>query len=335
VINPAQLNIFMTNASTLIGSVYGMSAADSVYKRITSEYPFGEALTLLLGWTGKLVKPRTWEGPRVVTEPAPETYAVNCMPYEHTVAIDRFRLMDCGGNFGIYYRTLQDQIEELNRMPDYWTRDLIEGLGSYASTSGTGNRQLGYDGLTHWNSAHPVDVYNAALGTYCNDFGTAGVVLNGITVGGLFSPTAFATLCEYTPTIKGQDNEPLNIRIDTLMHPPQLRTEVELVLKSTFFAPPAWGTITGQVGAADNVFKRFGVEPLENTFLTSATGWYGLCTKKSYMPFMWGPREPASITPMVAPNTPNNFANHQLLWGGEGRAAAFWGYEFLSFRSGR
>jgi hypothetical protein len=233
---------------------------------------------------------------------------------------------------------LPDMARQSKRWPDLQIRDLLENSGAQ-----TGFRQNGLDGLSAFNTAHPIDLYVPATGTYCNDFTGGGVNINyaktgggtiSTLVGGAFSPTAFATLAEYMTTIKAEDNEAWGITPNLLMHAPQLRMEVELVLKSQFFAPPSWGTITGQVGAADNPLKRFGIEPLENPLLNDVATWYLFDTTKAFKPLIWGLHTAPIMTPRVDEDDPSVFDNHTYLWGIWARATPAWGFSQTFARSG-
>lgn len=329
-VTPQGFSVFITNVNTLIGAVYDTDDVQSVWKEIATELPCTSS-QLTLGWTGLMPKMRPWFGPRQPHEPNAQTYTVVMVPYENTYTIDRFHLDD--DQYGIYYRMLPDLARQAKRQPDYELRDLIEGNGIYASAS----RQAGFDGLSFWNTAHPIDVYNAGAGTYVNDFTGGGVSIGGVTVGGALSPTSFTSVFEYMQTIKGEDGERLGVKPNVLMHPPTLRAEVELILKSTFFAPPSWGAyspIGSQVGAADNPLKRFGVEPIQNDFLSSNTKWYLMDTTKAFKPFLWVVREATQTVPRVNENDPVVFDTHKFQWGQWNRISPAWDYSFLSARSG-
>lgn len=336
-ITPQGLSVFVTNVNTMWGQVYETLGVDSYYDQIATTIPCStEQWTT--GWTGLMPKMRIWSGPRYVHEPAPQLYTVVPRPYEDTYAIDRFKLDD--DQFGLYYRMLPDMARQIRRWPDLELRDLLEASGAYSSTA----VQLGLDGVANWSTAHPVDIYNATLGTYCNDFTNGGVSITyanpqgapvSTTVGGALTPTAFTTLWEYMTTIKGQDNEVLGVQGDTLMHAPQLKAEVELILRSTFFAPPQWGVnVTGQVGAADNPLKRFGVQSLENRFLANVYNWYLMDTKATVKPFTWVLREAPVMVPRINENDPVVFDTHHFLWGVWARATPAWSFPFLAARSG-
>lgn len=327
-ISPAQFNLFRSNISLIQGAAYDAVKKALIFPRIAQTTPVGEAAQIAFAWCGMLPKARMWQGPRVVHEPAPQTYVVVPVPYEHTTSIDRFHLDD--DKAGVYYRTLPDQAHQLAKQPDYWMRDMLEARGNFAS----GAYQNGLDGLTHWNSAHPVDLYNPAAGTYTNDFTGGGVVVNGILVGGAFGSTAFSTLRNNFGTLKGEDGEPLELMMDLLMVPAMLETEATVILQAAFYAPPAWGTLTGQVGAADNVFRRFGVELLVNKLLVSQTKWYGMVTGGAVKPFQWCEREASRIVQRTSEQDPVMFDEHKMLSGGWGRGVPAWNLAWLSARSG-
>lgn len=320
-ITPAQFAVFVSNVNTLIGQAWVEPEA-SVYTELAQTIPSSSTQNVY-GWTGMLQVPRVWTGPRIVDEPAPQTYTLVNLPYEKTVAIDRFHLDD--DMMGIYYRVLPDMARQIKRLPDLWSRDLLENRGTQ-----TGSRQNGLDTLTFFNTAHPIDFYDSSKGTYSND-ATAGGIPG---VGGAFSPTALATLYEYMLGLKGEDLEVLKVIPDTVMIPNQLKLEAELVIKSMTFAPPSWGTITGQVGAADNPLRRFGLDMLINPYLKSATTWYLADTKRAFKPMIWQVREAPRMVPRIQENDPVVFDMHKYLWGGWGRAAPGWGPSWLMARSG-
>ncbi len=324
-ITPTGFNLFISTVNTAIGQVYSDATIPEHWKNFSSVMPSAGSQNVY-GWTGMLPKPRVWKGSRVVVRANPQTYTLVNLPYEHTLGIDRFHLDD--DLMGIYYRQIPDQARQVRRLPDYWHRDLLENLGDQ-----TGTRQNGLDGLTYFNSAHPVNVYSSAAGTYTNTT-LGGQTINSRVIGGAFGPTSFATVVEYMMNLPGEDGEPLGIYPNMAMFPSALMLEAELVLKSTFFAPPSWGTITGQVGAADNPLKRFGVTPIINEYLTSNTNWYAMDTTKSFKPMIWQERSPAVYTPRISENDPVVFDRHTYLWGVWGRVTPGWSYSFLMHRSG-
>lgn len=332
-ISPAQFNLFKSTINTMAGAAYAETPTH--YKRICTTVPSSSAQNVY-GWTGMLPKPRLWTGPRVVVEAAPQTYTLVNKPFEETLGINRIDLDD--DMAGIYYRQIPDLARQLKRQPDYWNRDLLEARGDYSSTAD----QLGFDGLAHWNTAHPVDLYNTAAGTYCNDFTGGGqtISIGGVStlVGGALGLTALATMREYMGILKAEDGEPMGITPDVIMFPSMLEMEIDVLLKSAFFSPPSFGTFTGQVGAVDNPGRRFGLEPLKNELLGAGTthgrDWYLLDTTKAIKPFLHQEREPTVMVPRMSPSDPVVFDENRYLWGGWGRIGMGWAYAWLSARSG-
>jgi phage major head subunit gpT-like protein len=336
-ITPANFNVFITNVNTMIGETY--SVTPTHYQQFASTIPVTSRF-LELGWTGMLPKMRVWNGPRYAFEPAPQTFLVEVLPYEQTLTLDRFRLDD--DMFGIYYKILPNMARQSKRWPDLETRDLLENAGAY-----TGTRQNGPDGQAFFSTSHPVDFYNAGISTgigstYVNDFtgGGQNVTYNKpvgtvtTLTGGAFNFTSFATVVEYMRYIPAEDGEAWGITPSHIMHAPQLQLEVELVLKSTFAAPPSFGGITGQVGSADNPVRRFGMEPICNELLKNPYTWYVMDNTKAFRPVIWGLRKAPVLVPRTQETDPMVFDSHQFTWGSWGRAVATWGFSQTMARSG-
>jgi len=327
--NPANFNLFVTTVKTILGSLYEKDQLEAFWRQVSDETPAdSEAVTF--GWTGLMPKMRLWTGARQPHQPAAQTYTVIPQPFENTYSLDRFKYDD--DKYDVFYRELPDMTRQAARHPSYQLRDLIENTGVQ-----TGSRQNGLDGLTYWNQAHPINIYDSSMGTYSNDFTGGGQTIGGVLIGGVLSQTAIASAAEYQTTIKGEDGERLGIQMTHLMHPSTLQNEVDLYLKSMFFSPPSWGgyqPITGQVGAADNPLLKMGIQPLCNPFLNNATRWYGLDLSKTRKPFMRVVREAVKTVPRTAETDDNVFNNHMLQWGQWLRDCPAWQFSFLAFRSG-
>ena len=334
---PTNWSLFISDLSTALGTVYLTDPLEANWQAIATEVPITTS-QYVDAWTGVMPKARVWQGSRTVHTPALQTYSVIPKPFELTYAIDRFHKDD--DIHDGYFRMIPDLVRQTRRWESYEIRDMLENTGAW-----TGVYQNGVDGLTFFNTAHPVDIYNSGAGTYCNDFSAGGqnvtyTKANGGTVtiltGGGFGQTAFKTAWEYMPTIKGEDGERLGVRGMTLMHPVNLRGEVEVVLKNSFFAPPTWGStnLGTQVGAGENYFKRLGVVPYENEFLNDPQMWYLADTTRSFKPIRWGLRDAWRIVPRMNEDDPVMFDMHQMLIGGWARGCPFWSYSFLMLRSG-
>jgi phage major head subunit gpT-like protein len=348
----ANFNIFFTIAEATLGNVYIETdeSFPDVWKEYATEKPF-PTLQHTDGWIGMVPKGREWIGPRVVHEPAAQTYTVISRPWEQTMAIDRFT-MDADF-YGVFMDTVTHQARQARRAPNYWTRDLIEASGNFVSGGVAPyiNPQLGTDGINFFSTSHLQNIYNPTSTTYSNDFTGGGINVaggapggsgNNILVGGQFSPTSFMTLVEYMMQFKGEDGEPLGVLPNKAMFPAALWGESELVINSASYAPPQWATIgagTGalgtQVGAADNPIMRFGVRPFINRYLNNGQKWYVMDSSRSRKPLGWGVFQPARFEIRVSENDPSVFDNHRYLYGVWAHWTPFFGgFPWLMCRSG-
>ena len=330
---PANFATFVTNANTMAGQVY--QDRPTIFQEFTTTLPVTSSIWET-AWTGRMPKMRLWQGSRVAHPPGLQTYRVSMQPWENTYELDRFKMDD--DQYGVFYRMLIDLAEQAKLLPDFQTRDLLENAGAQ-----TGTRQLGWDGLTYFNTAHPVNIYDTSLSTYSNDFSGGGANISyskpgggtsTILVGGALSPVAIQTLWEYMSTIQGEDGETLAINASHIIVPSLLKGEAELLLKSMFFAPAAWGSITGQVGAADNPIRRFGLEPIVNPYLKQQTTWYMGDMTRPMKPLLWLNRVSPVMVPRTQETDPVVFDRHMFQWGEWARAAPGFGPSWLLCRSG-
>lgn len=333
-INSSELNFFFATLNTIANSIYNEVPNKS--QVFSSDVPLSDAETWKTGWIGLMDKMRPWDGPRVTKEPSPQTYSVTPYPFEQTRALDRFRFDDDA--YGIFSPIIERMARQAKRARDFETRDLLQNKGKW-----TGAYQNGWDGLSYFNTAHPVDFYDTSKGTYTNDFTGGGSTQNGILVGGVLSQTSILTLWEYMTSIKGEDGEPLEVEATDLLVPSTLKGEAEMLLKNAFMAPPSWATLgagTGplgaQVGAADNVLTRWGLKYTDWALLNagSATTWYMQANNHVWKPMLWILRQAPVIAYLIKETDIPVFMNHEYVWGMFARWAPAWAPSWLMARSG-
>jgi phage major head subunit gpT-like protein len=324
---PAQFQVFLVTANTMIRSAW--ASAPTPYAAYTTTVPT-ESETFEDGWIGRMPKFREFLGSRVVHNPGAQTYSVTVQTWENTYGIDELTFDDT--KFGIYYPMIADLGLQGRRQPGFVIRDMLENAGSQV-----GARQNGLDGLTYFSTAHLVNIYKASMGTYCNDF-RGGFTVGSTTVGGALSGIAVGTAAEYMSTYTAEDGERFGITPNMLIAPPTLRAECEYILKNQMSAPQAgwqtFGPANTQVGASDNVWRRFGIDYMIEPNLLNNANWYLADTTKSVKPVRWIQREGVTQTPRVSPTDDNVFFNHQLLWGAKMRGTSAWGPSWLMAKSG-
>ena len=329
----ANLAFFFTSLQTGLRAVYDSTPIE--YEKFCTILPSDQEQQVY-GMTTRIDKMRVWNGPRVVDEPNPFTKVVPNLPFEKTTGIDRFRLDDANGIKGamsIYWPTMQDLALQARRWPDFQVRDWIRAIGAYTSAA----QQLGLDGYSHWNTAHPTDLFYSAKPTYCNDFTSGGQTINGQLIGGAISPNALWSIVQYMRSIPAEDGEPLGVSATHVLHPAGMLQEVTQITKMGFYSPPTWGTATGQVGQLDNsaVAREYGIQTICWDLLDAdPVTFYVLDCGKAFKPFIWQLREAPVFSARVAETDPVVFDSHRQLWGYWGRAAPLGNYPFLSARSG-
>jgi hypothetical protein len=334
----ANMNLFTTAVRTGYDLAYGTTPI--WHSRLAQVIPITNE-SVLNGWVGMLDKAREWIGPRQVRTPAPQTYLVTPKPFELTWGVDRFRLDDDKLNYGLYMPYARMHGEQDAKVPDYQLRDLIFNLG----TSWTGAPQLGTDGLSHWNVAHLVDPFDAAKGTFCNDY-RGGVSVDSVTVGGALSPNAFKSVFADASIRKVESGEAGLFTPDMLEASTHLRGEVEVILKSAMISPASFGGLgTGAVGTANAPFVGVMNNPLqgyvdyeliEDFGITAATRLQWLLTRSKGVvkPFTCFIRSGAVRAERVAETDPSVFDSHTYQFGSWQRMAPAWGLPMLSSISG-
>lgn len=327
----ANLAFFFTGLNTGFRAVYDSTPIE--YEKFATTVPSDQEQQVY-GMTTRIDKMRVWNGPRVVDSPNPFTKTVVNIPYEKTMGIDRFRLDDANGIKGamsIYWPAMTDLALQTRRWPDIQMRDWIRGIGAFSSAPS----QLGLDGVSHWNPTHPTDFFYPSKPTYSNDTSGGGQTINGKLIGGAISPNAVASIAQYMRSIPAEDGEPLGVMATHLLHAAGILQEVTLILKAAYFAPPAWGGLTSQVGAADNIMREYGLQSICWDLLDADPNkYYMLDCGKAFKPFVWQLRQAPITVAKVSETDENVWANHQYLWGAWARACPFGNYPFLSHRSG-
>lgn len=338
--SPTSIQVFFTMADTRFQR--GIRNAPIWSSEFATVYQ-SDTETVLQGWIEMPDNMRPWRGARVVQDPAPQTYQVSMIPWEITMGLDKFAFMF--DRWGIYAPIAERIGQKTAKLQDYAIRDLLQGNGEL----GTAPYSLGPDGVSFFNTAHAVDVWDASKGTSCNDYGTAGVTISGQVVGGTFSTNAYASLWSDMSGRKNASNEAIGVNPNRLLVPSQLRFPGGVVLQSAMFAPQSIMTLGGGnfptagaptpanspfVGAMDNPLR--GSADLRSTADLNAqpTAWYlGDCSD-IMRPLGWAQHTAPTFVVRNAETDPVVFDQHRYLWGAYALATPHWGMYWNLSRSG-
>lgn len=328
ILTQPNLSFFLTSLDQTWWTANSVTEAWSA--KVARVYPVGGE-QWVEAWMEMVPRYREWLGPRYAQNVKPRTYLVPVKNWELTIELDQFRLEDSTAQMAVSYYapTVSFMGLQSKKLWDYNLRDMIEGTGAFPTGSAW---QLGADGLTNWNTAHPVDPYNATLGTYPNDY-RGGLTIGGVTVGGAFGTNSFNTLWEDMASRKNESGERFGIMPDLSMFPLQLKAAAMTVLQSQFYSPPSIGGLTGFVGNVDNPLRGW-TDMMVNPDLMNAQDWYMLLTKAPIKPFGILLRKAPDLIPRVTPNDPIVFNEHIYLYGSRARGTPNWGLPWLSSISG-
>jgi len=338
--SPTSIQVFFTQADTRFQ--WGIRNAMLWSSEFATTYQ-SETEQVLQGWIEMPDNMRPWRGARVVQDPAPQTYQVPMIPWEITMGIDRFAFMF--DRWGLYMPMAQRIGQKTAKLQDYAIRDMMQANGEL----GTAPYTLGPDGLPFWNSAHPVDFWDPSKGTYANDYGTAGVVVGGQTVGGTFSTNAYASAWADMSGRKNASNEAIGVNPDRLLVPSQLRFPGGVVLQSAMFAPQSIMTLGGGnvgtpgsplpanapfVGAMDNPLRGSADLRWTPDLNAQPTAWFLADTSDVIKPFGWAQHTAPTFVIRNAETDPVVFDQHRYLMGAFAIATPHWGFGFNLSRSG-
>lgn len=346
-ITSPNLQLFFSSLETRFSQAF--TAEQLVYQKLCTIYPVtGEQW--VSAWLPMTDKLREWQGARMVRTPAPQTYTVPIKLFEATYGVDRYKLED--DSYGVYTPVVTNLGKQAAKFPDYQLRDLLQNQGAW-----TGQFQNGTDGLTHWNTAHPIDYFDASKGTYPNDYTGGGVTVNSTLVGGGLSANAFATLYEDMTRRKSESGEAQEIVPDLAIVPPMLKLPIDTILQAQFMGLPVIGTLgtansptagspaasnAPLVGSTENVMKSWTDRMMWRDLGGSASigggtydqVWYLADTSKPIKPFSWLQRQAAEFAFLINPTDPVVFNTHTYQYGVTARGSAAWSLPFLSSRSG-
>jgi phage major head subunit gpT-like protein len=320
-ITPSNLSFFFTGLQMRMWEAYGL--APTFADKLATTVPSSTEQEVY-GWIGKIAKMQEWIGPRKTTSAAPQTYTLVNRPYELTLAIDKFKLQDDA--HGIYAPLATEFGWQAKKWVDYQLRDLLLNTGTQ-----TGSRQNGLDGLTHWNTAHPIDLYDSSKGTYCNDY-RGGVSIGGRTVGGSLTPQGYATVRQDMMSRKAEDGEPLGIMPNLLVVPPQLEAAGKMILEAEFFSPQSYDAVGlgTNVGNQQNIYRGSASLLVIPELAGSPTTWFLCDTTRSIKPFIFQQRQAVNFVQRFNEQDPHVFDFHEYIMGNDARGAVGWAHAWLS-----
>lgn len=314
-INTQNLQFLFLQFSQIFKTVY--STQPVYWQFYASEMPSSTEKNVY-GWLAQFTGMREWVGPRQVDNASARDYELKNKDYEKTVGLERNKVLD--DQFG-FFSTV---IEQLALQGAWWPDDICTD----AIVNGTTDEC--FDGQPFFDTDHPVDLDNAAAGTYSNKLTGAQYDLGGSGNALAAYKLARAAMMK----VKGESGRSLNLIGNVLMVPPDLEGPALEVGNAQLTAQAiknAAGTDNVAAAAPTNVFQGTATVVV-NPRLTDQTVWYLLCTTRGVKPILFQKRQAPTLVQRTAPTDPSVFDKKEFLYGADARGSSGYSFPFLAFR---
>lgn len=310
IVNPSTNAILFQQVDTKFRQIY--ADTPTFYEDMASTLP-SSTLTNVYAWCGRNSGMREWLGSRFIDNLAARNYSITNKLFEKTIGISVEEVSD--DQFGVFNVSLQELAVAAKQWPDV---ELAAALEAGTSTTC-------YDGQYFFYDAHPQNVDAPSGTTFSNHYANVvggGSVSTALTVGNVQAMRAAFW------NFKNDAGKPLGIVPDLLVVPPALELKARQICEAQYIAPATAGGIESTYGTTDNMLKG-ALRVQVNPYLTSASYWYVMATKRAIKPLVWQLREAPSITAKTADTDSNVFMQHQYLYGARARGAAGYSFPFL------
>lgn len=273
------------------------------YSRLAMRIP-SATKTNTYAFMDKLPKFREWVGERVVNHLVSRAYRITNRKWEHTLGIPRDDIAD--DQYGIYGTYAEMAGIQARKHPDDLVLEVLKG----------GKTQLCHDGQFFFDTDHPVNIDDPALGVQANLF-----TAKPLESAGAPQPGNYEAVRSGMSLFKGADGRPLGIDPRLLIVPPQLEGAAKRIVQAETIS-------TG----GSNV-NRGTAEVLKIPELGDEPGvWYLADVSMPILPFIFQDREAIEWTAKFNPDDDNVFFLDEFLFGGRMRNAAGYGFYWLISR---
>lgn len=310
-ITPTAINNFFTRLNFQFQGA--MEGVPTFWNKVATEFP-SDTSQNLYPFLSMIPGLREWIGPRVINNVAARSFAVANKHWEATYGIDRNQFED--DTYGFYSAMLPMVAQQVAEWRDRRLAQVIEA----------GTTTLCWDNQYFFDTDHPVDPDNSALGVNSNKLVGAGY---DIAVADPLVPYA-AAKAKMALWLR-EDNQQLGTLPDTIMvHPNEEKYALQIANALT--TAQAIGSAAAGVS---NVFAGAGApNVIVNPYLTVTSGkpWYLLCTKRGIKPFGWQNRQAPNLVSRTAVTDENVFKLRQFEWGVDLRGEGTYTFPFLAFR---
>ena len=296
-VTPSNLQAMFTGYNTRFNGI--LKASEPKYKAFAMDMA-SSGESNVYAFMARLARMREWLGERVIQNLASYRYELKNRTFEATFGVEREKIED--DMYGIY----SQDVDALAAQVAMWPDDLC----MTALQAGAGASAVTWDGVSFFNTAHPIDPNDSTKGTQSNLFATTPLT------GANFDIVRAAML-----NFKGEDLRPLNLIPRKVVVAPQL----EIAARKIFVAPfDANGATNIYAGMAEVVV----VPQLANEPLV----WYLMDDTKPVKPLIFQTRRAPSFTSLTDLTTDTVFNKKTFIFGADARGNAGYGLYYLAAR---
>jgi phage major head subunit gpT-like protein len=327
----ANLQIFFTGLQVAWQGAYEQEAtfADQIATMLPSSTELEQ-----YGWMDKVSQLTQWLGPRTVNALPTRTRVITNLDWQRTDSIPRNKFVD--DKLGLFTFQAKDMGAATAKLDDLQLVKIIQGTATTQTGPAVTGNPTAFDGVSFWNTAHPVDIdagTGGPYGSYANDFPTTIPTTAG-TVSSALGPAAYEAARASMRGYLGRDGIPLGIRPALLLVPPQLEGAAKNLLEAGSAAPTVFSNNQTQVGANDNVWKGTAKYIVIDEMANQPRTWYMIDPTRSIRPFVAQKREGPYFVYLVNPNDVNVFYQKEYVFGVHVRSAYDVTIPFLAARFG-
>lgn len=340
-LTPQFLFDFESNMRAITEAEYARLSSNMWWSRFMKTRPSGSAKEIV-GWlltSAKIEDYGPAGGKAVFEELAAQTMTYTLSNAGNALRLKRQQLLDLDGN-GLDLAAKWSA--DIGAYMAYWPQKQMVNLLRNGQIAGNNS----YDGLSFFNTGHPVNPANPGAGTFTNVFQAGagpGVLPIDSSVAADVALANIGRAVAYVKSIKMPNGEdPRFLRPTAIIAPPALQARVTQLTNARYLAQAA--ASGGGSGDVEAVINSFGfTTPViadELAGFENDTTWFLLCEEISSASqlgaFVYIDREPFQITYYTGQDGGGLDADlmrrDELEWHCKGRNVAGYGHPYLAFK---
>ena len=317
----ANLQVFFTGLSTKWRS--GYTKLGPWATQVATFLPSDTELETY-GWMDAIAQVTEWIGPRAVNALPTNSRSVTNRDWQRADGIPRNKLLD--DKYQLFGPWAEDMGQAMAKLHDLQIVKLMKSTATTQTGPAVTGNPVCFDGVTFFNTAHPVDVNlgtGGPFGTYSNDFTTSALTISNY-------ETVRAAMRGYI----GRDGIVYGILPNMLIVPPQLEGIARAIttMPQIALSPAADGQT--MVGGYSNLWQGSASYMVIPELQNQPKVWYMADFTRAIKPFLVQVRQAAQFVTKWSPTDDNVFFQKEYIIGTDSRSAYDVTLPFMIARGG-